>query len=162
MGSPRATTSAHTLDDDDQPEYIDHLLILYASETGNSQDVAERLGREVRRRGRRCVLMSMDTFDVVCLSGMPDFENSIRMRHPVLGARAKQQFELIDVPLVVFITSTHGNGDPPPAMMSLWTALLRKGLPEDILEGNSCSPSPAPFLIGQLTYRGQFHALWPR
>lgn len=64
MSSPRATSSACTLDDEDA-EYIDHLLILYASETGNSQDVAERLGREVRRRGARCVLMSMDTFDVV-------------------------------------------------------------------------------------------------
>ena len=67
MGSPRATSSAHTLDDDELPEHecIDHLLVLYATETGNSQDVAERLGREVRRRGGKCVLMSMDTFDVV-------------------------------------------------------------------------------------------------
>ena len=75
MGSPRATTSAHTLDDDELPEHIDHLLILYATETGNSQDVAERLGRDVRRKGGRCVLMSMDTFDVVspvaCLGRVP-------------------------------------------------------------------------------------------
>lgn len=71
MSSPKASSSAHTLDHpefpdpEDEGEYVDHLLILYASETGNSQDVAERMGREVRRRGARCVLMSMDVFDVV-------------------------------------------------------------------------------------------------
>lgn len=61
MASPIASSSSHTLDD----EYIDHLLILYASETGASQDTAERVGREVRRRGRRCVVQSMDRYDVV-------------------------------------------------------------------------------------------------
>lgn len=68
MSSPHASSSAHTLDDPQEqetPEHVQHLLILYASETGNAQDVAERMAREVRRRGRQCVLMSMDMFDVV-------------------------------------------------------------------------------------------------
>lgn len=50
---------------------------------------------------------------------------------------ADSQAELPHVNLVVFITSTHGRGDPPPTMLPLWTALLRKSLPPDILEGES-------------------------
>ena len=42
-----------------------HVVILFASETGNSQDVAERVGREFRRMGRAAVVLSMDRFDVV-------------------------------------------------------------------------------------------------
>lgn len=45
------------------------------------------------------------------------------------------QFQLPDTPLLILITSTHGRGDPPPAMSPLWTALLRTSLPPDILEG---------------------------
>ena len=48
--------------------------------------------------------------------------------------RLIRQFQLPDTPLLIFITSTHGRGDPPPAMLPLWTALLRSSLPEDILE----------------------------
>jgi sulfite reductase alpha subunit-like flavoprotein len=44
---------------------IDKVVILYASETGNSQDTAERVGREFRRYGKRCTVMSMELFDVV-------------------------------------------------------------------------------------------------
>ena len=43
----------------------DHVVILYASETGNAQDVAERVGREFRRLGRSCIVLNMDTFDIV-------------------------------------------------------------------------------------------------
>jgi sulfite reductase alpha subunit-like flavoprotein len=61
MASSIASSSSHTLDD----ELVDHLLVLYASETGNAQDTAERVGREIRRRGRRCIVQSMDRYDVV-------------------------------------------------------------------------------------------------
>jgi sulfite reductase alpha subunit-like flavoprotein len=44
---------------------IDKVVILYASETGNAQDTAERVGREFRRVNRRCTVLSMDMFDVV-------------------------------------------------------------------------------------------------
>jgi sulfite reductase alpha subunit-like flavoprotein len=47
---------------------IDKVVILYASETGNSQDTAERVGREFRRYGKRCTVMSMELFDVVSLN----------------------------------------------------------------------------------------------
>jgi hypothetical protein len=44
------------------PEKIE---ILYASETGNAQDTAERVGREIRRRGGRCTVQSMKHFNIV-------------------------------------------------------------------------------------------------
>lgn len=44
---------------------IEKVVVLYASETGNAQDTAEWVGREFRRHGRRCTVMSMDMFDVV-------------------------------------------------------------------------------------------------
>ncbi|EIW68114.1 NADPH-ferrihemoprotein reductase [Tremella mesenterica] len=102
MSSPTSSSSLQSQDDK-----VDKVVVLYASETGNSQDTAERVGREVRRLGGRCAVISMDMFDV---------------------------FQLPTTPLIIFITSTHGRGDPPPAMLPLWTALLRTSLPRDILE----------------------------
>lgn len=49
-------------DEEDLPSRI---LVLYASETGNAQDIAERTGREIRRRGGRCLVQSMVEFDIV-------------------------------------------------------------------------------------------------
>jgi len=48
---------------------------------------------------------------------------------------SEPQSDLPHVPLLILITSTHGRGHPPPAMIPLWTALLRSGLPDHILEG---------------------------
>lgn len=87
-----------------------HVLILYASETGDAQDVAERVARAFRQRHRRAVTTSMDAYNVA---------------------------DLPHEPLLVLITSTHGRGDPPPTMRALWSKLIRKGLPDDIFEGES-------------------------
>lgn len=44
------------------------ILILYASQTGNAMDAAERVGREAERRGcRSAVVLSMDSYDVVSI-----------------------------------------------------------------------------------------------
>jgi sulfite reductase alpha subunit-like flavoprotein len=53
-------TSDYSEDDD-----LEKVLILFASETGNAQDTAERVGREIRRRGGRCTVQSMEDFDIV-------------------------------------------------------------------------------------------------
>lgn len=55
-------SASDSSDDDDLPSRI---LILYASETGNAQDIAERTGREIRRKGGRCTVQSMVEFDIV-------------------------------------------------------------------------------------------------
>ncbi len=41
------------------------LLVLYGSETGTAQDLAERLGREGRRRHFRIRVLPMDGYDRV-------------------------------------------------------------------------------------------------
>lgn len=48
-------------------EMSNKLLILYASQTGNAVDAAERIGREAERRGCPVVVRSIDDFDAVCI-----------------------------------------------------------------------------------------------
>ena len=50
---------------EDEELITDKVLVLFASETGNAQDTAERVGREIRRRGGRCTVQSMEDFDIV-------------------------------------------------------------------------------------------------
>lgn len=61
------STSTRGLSDHESEDVIpiEKVVILYASETGNSQDTAERIGREFKRYGKRCTVMSMELFDVV-------------------------------------------------------------------------------------------------
>jgi sulfite reductase alpha subunit-like flavoprotein len=56
------STSEESEDEELSPEKV---LVLFASETGNAQDTAERVGREIRRRGGRCTVQSMEDFDIV-------------------------------------------------------------------------------------------------
>ncbi|CAG8570839.1 14662_t:CDS:10 [Cetraspora pellucida] len=83
-----------------------HLLILYGSQTGCAQDVAERISRQARRRHFKVRLHSMD-----------DYERE----------------NLINESLVIFICSTTGQGDEPTNMRKFWKYLLRKNLPNNIL-----------------------------
>ena len=43
----------------------ERLLVLYGSQTGTAQDVAERLKREARRRHVRCRILPMDNYEKV-------------------------------------------------------------------------------------------------
>lgn len=78
------------------------LLVLFGSQTGTAEDVAERLGREARRRRLDCRVQALDSYPVV---------------------------NLINEPLVVFVCATTGQGDPPDNMKSFWRFLFRKNLP---------------------------------
>ncbi|WVZ68934.1 hypothetical protein U9M48_017805 [Paspalum notatum var. saurae] len=85
------------------------LLVLYASQTGNAMDAAERVGREAERGGCPAVdVLSMDSFD------------PSRLRN--------ERF-------VVFVVSTTGQGDPPDSMKGFWRYLLQKDLGAQWLEG---------------------------
>lgn len=92
-------------DSDSEPQ---HVVVLYASETGDAQDVAERVARAFRAHHRTAVTLSMDVYNMA---------------------------DLPHEPLLILITSTHGRGEPPPAMRELWHKLIRKGLPDEVLEG---------------------------
>ncbi|EIE26765.1 riboflavin synthase domain-like protein [Coccomyxa subellipsoidea C-169] len=84
------------------------LLVLFGSQTGSAQDVAERIGREAKLRQYAPRVMAMDAFDVRLLP-----EES----------------------LVIFVTSTTGQGELPSNMKQSWRFLLRKNLPADSLAG---------------------------
>jgi len=77
------------------------ILVLYGSETGNAQDVAERVVREAKGRHYSPVVMPMDRYNIC------DLPSERR---------------------VVFVTSTTGQGDEPRNMKGFWRFLLRKSL----------------------------------
>ncbi|PWA66123.1 NADPH-dependent diflavin oxidoreductase 1 [Artemisia annua] len=83
------------------------LLILYATETGNALDAAERIGREAERRGCPVRIVSLDEFDP---SSLPSEK------------------------IVIFVVSTTGQGDTPNPMKAFWTYLLQRSLTRQWLE----------------------------
>ncbi|KAF5353416.1 hypothetical protein D9756_007882 [Leucocoprinus leucothites] len=83
------------------------LLILYATETGNAQDVADRVARAARNLQFRSQVMSVDCYSL---------EN------------------LVLEELVVFVVSTTGSGVEPRSMTPLWNMLLSSRLPTDLFE----------------------------
>ncbi|KAL0374908.1 UNVERIFIED_CONTAM: NADPH-dependent diflavin oxidoreductase 1 [Sesamum radiatum] len=92
-----------------EEKFDEQLLILYASQTGNAMDAAERLGREGERRG--CPSVSVLSID---------------------------EFQPIDLPnkkAVIFIVSTTGQGDNPDSMKGFWRFLLQKNLTREWLKG---------------------------
>lgn len=88
----------------DRPE----LLILYATQTGNAQDAAERLGREAEHRGCVVRLLSMDEYDA---SFLPHED------------------------AIIFVVSTTGQGETPDSMKVFWRFLLQRSLNQYWLKG---------------------------
>ncbi|TVY34666.1 NADPH-dependent diflavin oxidoreductase [Lachnellula subtilissima] len=81
-------------------------LILYGSETGNSQDVAEELGRMAERLHFITRVSEMDLVEINAL---------------------------LDYTVVLFAVSTTGQGEFPQNAKKFWKSLLRKRLPPDCL-----------------------------
>ncbi|KAK2754154.1 sulfite reductase flavoprotein alpha-component [Colletotrichum kahawae] len=82
------------------------MLILYGSETGNSQDIAEELGRNAKR---------------------------LHFNTKVDEMNGVQLSSLLQYTLVVFVISTTGQGDMPRNSTVFWKSLLRKKLPPGCL-----------------------------
>ncbi|KAK2659504.1 hypothetical protein Ddye_006037 [Dipteronia dyeriana] len=91
-----------------EEEKSNKLLILYASQTGNALDAAERMGREAERRGCPVVVRSMDDYDA---KSLPRED------------------------IVIFVVSTTGQGDTPDSMKVFWRFLLQKNLSKHWLKG---------------------------
>lgn len=83
------------------------ITILFGSETGNSEDLAERIRREAKNRHFPTKIFCMDDY-------------------PILN--------LIEEKLVVFVCSTTGQGEEPENMKQFWKFLLRKNLPNNSLQ----------------------------
>ncbi|KAI4491782.1 hypothetical protein M0804_003174 [Polistes exclamans] len=82
------------------------ITILYASETGTAQDVAEQIWKRAKRKGLNSMVSALDDYDLT-------------------------NFGLED--LIVFVVATTGQGDPPDNMKQFWRFLLRKSLPPSML-----------------------------
>ncbi|CAK9086938.1 NADPH-dependent diflavin oxidoreductase 1 (NADPH-dependent FMN and FAD-containing oxidoreductase) [Durusdinium trenchii] len=85
------------------------LTVLFGSQTGSAEEVAERVGRDASRRAFEPVrVCALDAYD---------------------------RGELVNEELVVLVVATTGDGDPPDNMRQFWRFILRKGLPGDVLQG---------------------------
>ena len=83
-----------------------NLVILYGSQTGTAEDVAKRIRKQARMRRFNTTLKALNDFSVD---------------------------ELINTPLIVFVCSTTGQGDPPTNMEKFWRLMLRRRLPNNAL-----------------------------
>lgn len=84
------------------------VTILYGSQTGTAQDLAEQIYRETKLYHFNGPVQSMDCYDIT---------------------------NLINEIFVIFVCSTTGQGDEPDNMKSFWRFLLRRNLPSDSLSG---------------------------
>lgn len=82
------------------------LTVLYGSQTGCAQDLAEHIWRETKRYHYTGGVSAMDSYDVT---------------------------QLINEHLVIFVCSTTGQGNEPDNMKTFWKFLLRRNLPLDSL-----------------------------
>lgn len=83
------------------------LLVLYGSQTGTAQDVAEHIWREAKKLFFSGPVLAMDEYPV---------QNLVNER------------------FVVFVVATTGDGEEPENMKEFWKFLLRKNLPLNSLE----------------------------
>lgn len=82
------------------------ILVLFGSQTGTAEDMADRIGREARRRHFACRVEALDSYSVV---------------------------NLIHETLVIFVCATTGQGDPPDNMKNFWRFIFRRNLPQNSL-----------------------------
>lgn len=85
------------------------IVILYGSQTGNSQDIAERVWRRTKSLNINSMVASFDHFDL----------NNLLEENVIL----------------VCVCSTTGQGDIPDNMTKFWKMIMRKNIPNNLLEG---------------------------
>lgn len=83
------------------------LVILYGSQTGTAQDVAENIAMQSRGSHFCATAQALDSYPTR---------------------------NLIEEEVVLFICSTTGQGEPPDNMKKFWRFIMRKNLPTDSLE----------------------------
>ena len=114
------------------------LLVLYGSETGTSQDLAEQIWREGYRRNVPVKVMSFDDFDMNVSLLFCSFEVS----HSLFQTLPQQDF-------VIFLVSTSGQGELPVNMRKNWKKLLNARIPLNWLD----SLKIACFGLGDSSYQ---------
>lgn len=84
------------------------VLVLYGSQTGTAQDVAEQIWRESKQWGFEGPVLSLEDYNIQ---------------------------QLIDERLVIFVVATTGDGMEPDNMKHAWRFLLKRSLPSNSLQG---------------------------
>jgi len=72
------------------------ILVLYGSQTGTAQDVAERIERDAVRRHLLANVKSLDQYDIVCVASM------LSVCHIVLVDLAPILFAVSSLQMVLF------------------------------------------------------------
>ena len=86
---------------------IESTLILYASDTGNAEDVAYSLYNTLlHKKIQKLTIQDVEDYNITLLSNNQN---------------------------IIFIISTAGEGEVPPTMKSFWNCLLRRNLPASYL-----------------------------
>ncbi|KAH8397387.1 hypothetical protein KR222_001544 [Zaprionus bogoriensis] len=83
------------------------LLVLYGSQTGTAQDVAEQIWRESQQWGFQGPVLALEDYNIE---------------------------QLIEERLVIFVVATTGDGMEPDNMKQAWRFLLKRSLPSNSLE----------------------------
>ncbi|KAH8303004.1 hypothetical protein KR044_013183 [Drosophila immigrans] len=83
------------------------ILILYGSQTGTAQDVAEQIWRESRQWGFQGPVLSLENYNIQ---------------------------QLVEERLVIFVVATTGDGTEPDNMRQAWRFLLKRSLPSNSLD----------------------------
>ena len=94
-------------------------LILYGSQTGTAQDVAEKLAREAKRRFLSTRVMALDDFNVVCQCFLYIYELFffiLNLTKSLVNFVHTLKVNLLHEELVLFVCATTGQGDPPDNM----------------------------------------------
>ncbi|TRM58748.1 riboflavin synthase domain-like protein [Schizophyllum amplum] len=105
LGTPLSASPSDTSSGSDHDDRSP--IILYATETGNAQDCADRIARECRRIAFRCRVVNIVDYDLS---------------------------SLLTEPLAIFVLSTSGSGREPRAATPLFNLLLRSDLPPDLFD----------------------------
>lgn len=110
------------------------LLVLFGSQTGTAQDLAERVGREALRFTSLSLTFACTA--VLWPIYFWNYQLFARRYHFKVKVMEMDDFDvrmLPDQQLVVFVCSTTGQGEEPDSMKKFWRFLLRRDLPGDSL-----------------------------
>ena len=113
----------------EEPQH-ERILVLYGSQTGNAEDVAHDLQRQLE--GQELTYGPSISGSGTPISGSGT--NTCSYNTYCCTMDAYDVFSLPNETFVLFITSTTGQGDPPDNMRNFWRFLLRRSLPSNSLE----------------------------
>jgi sulfite reductase alpha subunit-like flavoprotein len=91
-------------------------LVLYGSETGNAQDVAEELGRTAERLRFQTRVSDFNSSSLVC-------DESVTLGILCLSLIPYFQKQVLQYSIVLISISTTGQGDLPANALTFWKAL---------------------------------------